>query len=285
MSRAWIRGGILFLVAVVGGVVAWGQTEALHADGPLPSFEAAVIRQPDLSHPVRVYPPGVTEQTYITGRLKMLIALAYHVSVVPKYFGVLNAPDWTDKTNYTIHVKIPGEIFEKMQKMTLRERRDEQDLMTQSLLAERFKLKVHFERRGEPVYDLVIAKGGPKLPPPIDSTPGPPSADGKPEANLFAGASLNPKTGVFIRRNLPLDSIFRVVCCGMDGRPVVNKTGLTGNYTVTLNLGLGTSDDNGQVTEGSIFSMAEEQLGLKLIPSKAMVEVVVVDHVEMPTEN
>jgi len=270
----------------------WGQTEALHADGPLPSFQVAVIRQPDPSHPVREvsYPPGVTAQTYIAGRLKLLIALAYHVSVVPKYFGVLNAPDWTDKTHYLIHVKIPDDIFEKMQKMTLQERWNEQDLMLQSLLADRFKLKVHFERREEPVYDLVAAKGGPKLPPPIDQTPGPPSTDGKPAENLLAGAGMNPRTGVLRRINLPLEDIFRMSCCGMDGRPVVNKTGLTGNYAVTLNLGPGTTggapgDDSGPVTEGSIFSVAEKELGLKLVPGKAMVGVVVVDHVEMPSEN
>ncbi len=282
--------GVLLLAA--SGVTMWGQTEALHANGPLPSFEVATIRPPDLDgkHRVVVHPPGVTAQTYIGGRLKMLIALAYHVSVVPKYFGVLNTPDWTDKTDYEIEVKIPDDIFEKMQKMTLRERREEQDLMTQSLLAERFKLKVHFERREEPVYDLVIAKGGPKLPPPIDQTPGPPSADGKPAENLFAVARLNPKTGVFRRINLPLEDIFRVMCCGNDGRPVVNTTGLTGNYTITLNLGPGMSagapgEDSGQVTEGSIMTAAEEQLGLKLVPSKAMVEVVVIDHIERPSEN
>lgn len=283
-ARMW--GGVA-VVAALGCGWGWGQTEALHVTGPLPSFEVATIKlpHPDPNHPVLVPQVGTSSKTSIVGRVRILIAEAYQVDMAPEHFGVVNLPAWTDKAVYSIEAKMPDEIFEAMQKMTLRERMREQALMLQSLLAERFKLKVHFERREEPVYELVAAKGGLKLPPPVDQTPGPRTEEGKLPASLVAGAVMNPKTGLWRRTNLPLEDIFRVACCGMDGRRIVNKTGLTGNYSVTLNLGPGTADESGRVMEGQIFKAAEEQLGVRLVPGKAMVEVVVVDHIEMPTEN
>ena len=126
---------------------------------------------------------------------------------------VLGGPDWLDdnKANYVIEGKIPGDVFSQMQKMTADERTHLAMLMMpQSLLAERFKLKMHFETREMPVYELIIAKGGARLPAPNDTKPpaaAPGSAsDAPPRAPQMGGNEMLTKDGVKVR-NMPLDGL------------------------------------------------------------------------------
>jgi uncharacterized protein (TIGR03435 family) len=99
------------------------------------------------------------------------------------------------------------------------------------------------------------------------------------------------KEGVRIR-NLTLDGMLQPGWFGLGGRPILNHTGLTGTYNLTLNWVPDIprppgSEGAAPVPEGqaSIFTVLQEQFGLKLTPGKAPVEVVVIDHIEKPTEN
>jgi uncharacterized protein (TIGR03435 family) len=160
--------------------------------------------------------------------------------------------------------------------------------MQQSLLADRFKLKVHFETRELPIYALVVAKGGPKLKAsamdpanPVETVKprslrlGVGTASG--EGSRIGGlAELLEKQGEV--GNTP----------GGRGRMVVDKTNLSGLYDWTLrwtpwqDLSSGESSD----WKGpSLFTALQEQLGLKLEPTKGKVEVVVIDHIDLPSEN
>jgi len=128
-------------------------------------------------------------------------------------------------------------------------------------------LKYHIEKRELPVYELAIAKHGPKM---KMSAPGESGSSmmspGKLTAHQFLAISL---AGTL---------------SGVVGRVVIDKTGLTGVYDVDLTWAW--HDEPGSGDNGpSIFTALQEQLGLKLEPAKAPIDVVVIDHIERPSEN
>ena len=150
--------------------------------------------------------------------------------------------------------------------------------MSQRLFEDRFQLRVHKESKTGDVYKLVIAKGGPKL---EEST----TTDGRASGNLIAGG--------LVSKNIELWR-FCAILSGRMGRPVVDETRLTGIYNFTLKLdvfeGVSSSDPDLKTkmadwSSSSIFSDIQRQLGLQLVPSKAPVDYLVIDHVEQPSEN
>ena len=105
------------------------------------------------SNTLSINQPGMNNPTHVGDNLRLLIAEAYRaIGPNPRVFAT---PDWADKSVYRIEAKIPDDVFAAMQKMTQEERAKKQALMLQRLLAERFNLREHFERREMPVYDLV----------------------------------------------------------------------------------------------------------------------------------
>ena len=150
--------------------------------------------------------------------------------------------------------------------------------MLQTLLADRFKLALHREQKELAVYALLTGKNGPKLHP----------SDGEGEFNMgpaagglgFQKISMTDFAARFLSRLPPI------------GRPVLDKTGLTGRYDFTLSLAAspnaGAADlKRAAVEEGfSLFSYALDQIGLRLEAQKAMIDMLVVDRAEkIPTEN
>ena len=152
--------------------------------------------------------------------------------------------------------------------------RDEFRPMLQKLLAERFKLKVHREMKEMPVYALVVGKNGPKF---KESPP-----DG-----MFSGhGGVNGRNQYMKQSKATMDDMVDAIRNFAD-RPVVDKTALTGTYdyrieaTLRFRLHDGTDDPN----DITIFSAVQDQLGLKLEAQRAMVEILVVDHMETPSVN
>jgi len=142
--------------------------------------------------------------------------------------------------------------------------------MLRTLLADRFQLALHREARDTPVYALVTDKNGPKF------RESPPAAKGILRMNgagriTASGGTMTQLAGWFSNAN------------GVD-RPVLDETGLTGRYDFALewsNPLVGPTDS----TAPSIFTALPEQLGLRLEPRRAPVEVFVIDRAEMPSEN
>jgi uncharacterized protein (TIGR03435 family) len=165
--------------------------------------------------------------------------------------------------------------------MTIEERMKVNLLMMQSLLADRFQLKAHFEIREMPVYELTLAKGGSKLKEDSDLT----------KRRFAVGGSTIRATAA------PINVIFNALECAPDvgGREVVDRTGLTGNYDFSLSwTPLETAavpgEEHGSLSSAngggaSLFTAIEEQLGLKLVPAKRMAQVLVIDHIEQPSPN
>ncbi len=155
---------------------------------------------------------------------------------------------WLKPERYDIVAKMPAGSLQ-----------NERAAMLQSLLAERFQLAVHQEKRQMQVYALVIAKGGHKLQA-VDGGIGGLTARG---GQLHATAvPLSRLTDWLAGPQLQL------------GHPVVDRTGLSGLFTFAL-----------AWNAEEIFPQLEEQLGLKLEASKGLVDVIVVDHAAKPAEN
>jgi uncharacterized protein (TIGR03435 family) len=261
--------------------------QILHADGPLPSFEVATVKpwQPPAPpapapegtpdrRPAKIAPGNAGGQT--TDRVhsilpaRVLIAFAYNIPFGSERVRVLGGPDWLSSEQYEIQAKIDESSYAAMQKMTAPQQREQVDLMEQSLLADRFKLKVHFETREMPGFTLTVAKGGPKLTA---------AKDGESQRISMRGNELTAAAST-------LDQWIQSPFLG--GRTVLNQTGLPGTYDFTLTWSdqlAASPNPDGSADVPSLFTAVQEQLGLKLTPTKVPVEVIVIDHIERPSQN
>jgi len=211
--------------------------------------------------------------------LQSYIQQAFGIS--PNIAGRVIGPDWIKTARYVIQGKSPDSVTSAVQSMTIEERMKVNLLMMQSLLADRFQLKAHFEIREMPVYELTLAKGGSKLKEDSDLT----------KRRFAVGGSTIRATAA------PINVIFNALECAPDvgGREVVDRTGLTGNYDFSLSwTPLETAavpgEEHGSLSSAngggaSLFTAIEEQLGLKLVPAKRMAQVLVIDHIEQPSPN
>jgi uncharacterized protein (TIGR03435 family) len=160
--------------------------------------------------------------------------------------------------------------------------------MVQSLLADRFGLKANIETRELPVYALVVAKGGIKMKQVVPDPFPPPGTQPPPGAHLPRLM----KTGdQYTATAFPVEEFSHWLSHfdELANHVVVNDTGLTGNYDFVLSgVGMGSMEGNHEAADEpgtSIFTALQEQLGLKLEPRKAPVEVLIVDRAEQPTSN
>jgi bla regulator protein BlaR1 len=193
-------------------------------------------------------------------RLTDLITYAYDI----KDYALLGQPRWADIDRYNISANAADGTA-----LT----RELARPMMRALLADRFHLQVHTEKKDMPVYALVVAKGGPKLKE---------SASGA-QKMLTLGSKgktsvMTVTAGDMAQLAMQFSKVNQV------DRPVIDKTGLTGTYDYKLQWGddLAVSADSGVV---SVYTAFQQQLGLKLEPSRTAVQVLVVDRAEKPTEN
>lgn len=195
-----------------------------------------------------------------------LIREAYSIQCEDQLVGL---PRWGYEDSFDLEARIDEEALPAYQNLSDRERRDRAAPMLRAMLADRFKLKVHHEARILPVYALVVAKSGFKL-----------KQSQVPE-NLYGMVE---GRGSITIRGGSIGTRFVVGLSDKSGRIVTDKTGLTGYYDIDLKW---TQDEDlaAGASGPTLFTALEEQLGLKLVPSKGSVDVIVVDHIERPTEN
>jgi uncharacterized protein (TIGR03435 family) len=201
--------------------------------------------------------------------LKLMIAAAYNLNSRE----ISGGPEWVESDHYDIVAVTPGEV---------RPTRDEQMAMLRNLLADRFKLAFHREQKEFSIYELEVAKGGPKLKP---STAAPDEP-----AQLIS--TVYPQRMVLPARNATMSDLASLMQRAMLDRPVVDKTGLTGRYNFDLEWAPDETQFGGEVPTASadassapLFSAIQQQLGLKLEATRGPVEALVVDNAERPSEN
>jgi uncharacterized protein (TIGR03435 family) len=231
-----------------------------------------------------------------------LIAFAFKNSTSQRDAFRASLPDWALSQGFNIEARTDNHDVSK----------DQMRLMVQSLLVERFKLKVHYETRQVSVYAVELVKPGilgpglrrhpaDDLCSAIAPRPAQTDGDGPPPTPLTVPGGFPTRCGSFVNmpptmpylrhegaRNITMAQIVSTFTgMGNLGRPVVDRTGLTGTYDWVMEFiderpGHNPPPD----ADGVTFQEAlKNQVGLKLVPEKAPFELFIVDHVERPTDN
>jgi len=200
---------------------------------------------------------------------------------------IVGAPDWLMSDRYDIDARISESDMAAWQKPTTQ--KEMLHAMMQSLLAERCKLAVHRETKDKPIYALVVGKSGPKFKAAESTVPAAILAKHPRVVPIPGdGGMIGPgeTRGSVELYGAPMGTLALVLSQPAE-RSVVDKTGLTGKYDVKLEMmQQGPPAADGTPDPGpSIFTVVQEQLGLKLEPAKDEVETLVIDHVERPSEN
>lgn len=262
-------------------------TFQLHAQnaGSSSAFEVASIKRNVSGAPSRgrTQPGGLFTAT--GAPVLQFIRLAFD-NLSPD--RILNAPDWVSSERYDLAAKAPEGV----------ELSRDMGVLMQSLLRERFAFAAHFEMREMPIYELVLARSDGRLGPNLqravcDCTGNRAEAGCRQGVPLPSIPELDGLTcmqvsgpGRWIARGYPLQSVMSDV----DGRPVVDRTGLAGTWNIELEF---TPDEPLPSVAGplpfpadsapSFFTALQEQLGLKLQSARGPVSVLVIDRIERPT--
>ena len=266
-----------------------------HPSGPLPSYEVATVKPVDSNTVDRVVklPPGFTLSPF---SIRRYIMNAYGAIYAAQVVG---GPDWLNKDAYEINAKVPDDLEAAFQKMTSADRIDQTCMMQQSLLVDRFRLKAHFETRVLPVYELVPAKGGLKIaevPAPSEHKPGdpppPPASPGKPLPPGTMMTMLNSNgLRVLNGRAIQMQWLARTISFSgateVGDRPIVDHSGFTGYFDITdlTWAPLSAADADSTPDAPSLSGALEQKLGLKLVPAKDPIEVLVIDSIDRPSPN
>jgi uncharacterized protein (TIGR03435 family) len=212
--------------------------------------------------------------------VRFMIRFAYGV----QDFQVSGGPSWMNTDNYDVDAKDPDDVpFQQVRPLL------------QTMLEDRFKLVIHHETKDVPIFELVPAKGGVKIAastngrcviPDPKNLPKP----GEPLPHFCGNIGMRPN--LIEAWDVPMER-FVATLSNVLGRTVVDKTGVTGKIDVHLEF---TPDEisAGQQAEAaaaadlskpSIFLALQEQLGLKVQGTKAPGDLLVIDHLERPSEN
>jgi uncharacterized protein (TIGR03435 family) len=291
--RPDLRPKLLLIAAALAAAVthgALGQAGAAapqtgHAATHPPAFAVSSIK-PYAANDMMIHTMMSADGVSMTG-------MPMHV-IVREALGVTNdrlfgEPEWVNTERYSFEAKVAPEDAPGLKGMTPQQRWE----MVLPVLEERCALKFHHETRELTVYTLVVARGGLKM-----QAPAPADASGKqPQAwNTMSGSD---QGFTLTGRGASMASITRTVSMQL-GSTVVDRTGLTGTYDFTLHFaadeavraatmlpgGQPTAEAAGpEESEPTIFTALQEQLGLKLEARKEPVDVIVIDHIEKPSDN
>jgi uncharacterized protein (TIGR03435 family) len=271
---------------VVQGAQGYGSAAASGADAkaeevllPGATYDVATIKPSDpnaMGGGVGMRPNG---SYYTRGQsLKNSVCNAYDV----EGFQCLGGPAWFESDLYDIEAKPDSGTEEQLQKLGMQQRMQIYRRMQQALFADRLKLKVHYETREMTIFALVVAKGGLKM---HEARAGDTYSNGLKgsDGKAFGAGAFSVGNGKMTAQGMSMDALAGQLA-GTTSHIVENKTGLTGAYDFTLRYSA-VDPPPPDSTAPSIYTALEEQLGLKLESTKGPVKVLVIDHVERPSEN
>ena len=215
------------------------------------AFEVASVRKAQ-SERFAMSPYGGNQFSINSASLTLLISVAFGVNDT----DLIGGPGWRDSERYDVVAKAEDGValtFEVLQPRL------------QRLLAERFKLVTHREPRRVAGYALVVTRDGPKLKP----------------ADAMASAMAAIVPGGVRAPSAPMGSLAAILT-RVVGRPVVDETGVSGNYRFDLDFAV---DTVASTDRPSVFTALQEQLGLRLDSKQVQVEKLIIDAAERPSEN
>jgi uncharacterized protein (TIGR03435 family) len=281
MGKKTGRATIDLLVAAVMFVAtscaahSQGCAGASNADAKLPQFDVATIKPFDKSYFIGIltYPGG----RVAGGHLNLRDLLMYACGA--QTYQVVGGPAWADADYYNIEAKPPDSspsvrLNPASPKLPMNE---EQRQMLLALLIDRFQLKFHVESREGPVYLLERGTGDPKLDPPKDPNV-------FPWVGGLEGGAITWGTGM-AGQNISMPLLAERLSRYFE-RPIIDKTGIAGSFDFKFRTN--ELDPTVPVTRddviNSIFASIKG-IGLKLVPAKAPIETIVIDHAEQPSPN
>jgi len=235
------------------------------------TFEVATIKPNSASDHrvgIRIAPGGNFTASGVP--VRVLIGMAYDL----RDFQIQGLPGWAGADRYDISAKAPDSLGGRISMEQIRP-------MLKALLEERFQLKAHLEKKEGQVYTLQVAKGGVKM--------AVAEAGGERQQMMHMGR------GSIQGSSMPMAALVQQLSQNL-GRPVIDKTELTGNFNVKLEW----TPESGRAPGGppmgevapaadnsgpTLFTAVQEQLGLKLESGKGAVDMLSVEKIEKPTEN
>jgi bla regulator protein blaR1 len=252
---------------------------------PTLTFEVASIKPADpdaRGTSIQFMPGGGLKMTGIP--LRGMITFAYDV----RDFQVSGGAGWVGTERFDVMAQpehAGAQALDDLAKMTDLQRRTVRDQVAErlrALLADRFQLVVHKETKEQPIYALLVSKNGAKL---------------KEPKNVGGRQGMSMNRGRLEGFAAPLEMLSTTLSNAM-GRPVVDKTGLTGKYDFVLEwtpdvgagpgpqaFGDGATPPAPAPGGPTIFTALQEQLGLRLESQKGPVQLIVIDRAEKPSEN
>jgi bla regulator protein BlaR1 len=226
--------------------------------------------------------------------LHELIKLAYGV----QDNQISGGPDWISTAKFNIEAKLDSSVVAELKKLSPEQQKMERDQMLQTLLADQFKVALHRESKLLPAYAMVIAKNGPKI---QTAKPGDTYPDGIKLDGLPGGPHKFAFTpDGFTAQALPMSFVAERLAMHLN-QPVVDRTGLTGDYDFTLKFSSdGAMPDHKEMHSGkettvhtlpvsstmtALLAAIEDQLGLRLDPQTIPMPVLVIDRAVKPSDN
>ena len=274
-----MRAALTLAVTLTLSALVGGQSGSPAAAGARPRFDAASVKANPSKEAGIMRRPTPGRVFYGNAPVSIIVEEAYGF----RPDRILNYPSWVDKEAFDVTATYSPEL------------RPPVPLMLQTLLEERFSLRVHREMREMAVYELVRARAdgqlGPGLKP--STTDCALNADGRSACTLQIREGYIRSIGT--RWGGPSGSML-TTNIGVWDRPIVDRTELTGPFDITLEWtpepAQAGSDDAARRAAAaatapgertSIFTALQEQLGLRLQPTRALLEVLVIDRLERPT--
>ena len=255
---------LLAHTTVMGCSVGCGTETVLRAQEAEPRFEVISVKEntsADLAIRSEPQPPDGYRRT----GLPLSNHLAYAFDV-PQLWRIVDLPDWARLARYDITGKASGPVTDQQRRAMLRD-----------VLLTRFKLRTHVEQREQTVYAMSTNRADKRLGPGL--RPRPECVD-----QPCATGGMGTPEGLKIQATT-LARLAEGLLSNLLRQLVVDETGVSGMFDVEATW----RPDSGQADSGDsrpdVFTAFREQLGLKLDPARRMVDVVVIDHVERPSEN
>jgi bla regulator protein blaR1 len=208
------------------------------------SFEIASVKPISIPTGIEFDPGRLSAKASVWG----LVAMAYGVGM----YQVMNAPGWTRNSVYDVEATTRQPASQEQMLLFLRK-----------LLTKRFKLSVHEDTRQIDAWIMSLSPSGPKF------------------RQLRADEALSKGPGTHLRTMVLLIGTVRSLVQSGD-TPVLDRTGLIGDYDICLNLSVLGAENH---DPGDYIALIKEQLGIEVQLRKTPIKTVVVDHVERPTEN
>lgn len=240
-------------------LACWGRQPVAIASSPQsPPYEVATVKPsaPDRSGAGRI---AISGDRFLARNfsVQQMVYIAYDINSSDL---ISNLPQWTSSLRYDVQAKLGDDKEHKTED-------ERSQVVMQALLADRFQLKSHYETRVRHAYALIADKHGLKVQ----------------EATAADQLEISVLRGNIHLRDAAMPPFVQGLSL-MVGRPVIDKTKLTGRYNIDLTFSPDELNSTGD-TRPTMYTALREQLGLRLVPTKTPIDVLVIDRLERPSAN